>query len=159
MADDALGGVGGLAGMKNDGRQAALDWNRQVSFGGETLVKSRADVIRTIMAIYRTMLGTSPGSRTKNESTSWPSAAPSGLANVANAVALVRPLAENQRSLYLVGDANTKGCARPSSNWPNMTTPKWPPLALVPAYRTQLPTRIRPEATMMTFLGPPLLRM
>lgn len=34
-----------------------------------------------------------------------------------------------------------------------------PPLALVPAYRIQLPTRRRVEVVMMAGLGPPLLRV
>lgn len=42
---------------------------------------------------------------------------------------------------------------------PNMTTPKWPLVALVPAYRIQLPTRTRTLAAMMAAFGPPLLRV
>ncbi|KAL3702955.1 hypothetical protein TMatcc_000270 [Talaromyces marneffei ATCC 18224] len=40
-----------------------------------------------------------------------------------------------------------------------MTTPKMPLSALVPAYRIQLPTRMRTEAVMKTTLGPPLFNM
>lgn len=42
--------------------------------------------------------------------------------------------------------------------WPNMARPKIPPLALVPAYRSQLPTSSNPAVVTMAGLGPPLLR-
>lgn len=85
------------------------------------------------MEIYKTILGISPGCVVHAESTSSPIAAPSGFARVANAVALVRPFSENHKSLYLVGAARAKGCARPSNNCPNITKPKMPLSALVPA--------------------------
>ena len=89
------------------------------------------------------MSGTSLGFVAQNESISSPSAAPRGLARVATAVALVRPLSENQRSLYRVGALRQNGCASPMRICPNMATPKLPPRALVPAYRIQFPARRR----------------
>lgn len=112
-----------------------------------------------MIEMYKTMSGTSCGLLAQNELINWPSAAPSGLANVATAVALVRPRSENQRSLYLVGALRQNGWARPIRIWPNMVTPKMPPFALAPAKRIQLPTRRRDEVTIMAGLGPPLLRV
>ena len=60
-------------------------------------------------------------------------APPNGFAKLANAVAPTRPRSVNHISEYLVGAASTKGCASPVKIWPNMTTPKVPPLARVPA--------------------------
>lgn len=85
-ADEALGGVGGFEGMKSDGRDAIVAC---------TLV--RRPVVRavhcilTMIAIYKTIFGTSSGFVAQNELISWPKAAPSGLAKVATAVALVLP--------------------------------------------------------------------
>lgn len=67
----------------------------------------------TMMEMYRTMSGISEGFVAHSESISWPSAAPSGFARLATAVALVRPRSENQSSLYLVGAQRQKGCANP----------------------------------------------
>lgn len=50
-------------------------------------------------------------------------APPRGLANVATAVAEMRPRDVNHRSLYRVGAARTNGCASPPRIWPNITTP------------------------------------
>lgn len=93
----------------------------------------------TMIEIYKTMRGMSEGFVAHSASTNCPSAAPSGLAKLATAVALVRPRSENHRSLYRVGAHKQKGCARPIRIWPNMTSPKIPPLALAPAYRSQFP--------------------
>lgn len=109
--------------------------------------------------MYRTMSGISLASSAQNESTSWPSAAPNGLASVARAVALVRPRSENHRSLYRVGALRQNGCAKPMRIWPNMATPKTPPRARVPAYRIQLPTSKKADVVMMAGFGPPLLRV
>lgn len=87
----------------------------------------------TMMEMYRTMFGMSAGFVAHSESATCPIAAPSGLAKLARAVALVRPLSENQTSLYRVGAHRQKGCASPIRIWPNMTSPKTPPSALVPA--------------------------
>lgn len=86
-----------------------------------------------MMDMYRTIFGMSDGFVAHIESTNWPIAAPSGLAKLASAVALVRPLSENQRSLYRVGAQRQKGCASPMRICPNMARPKMPPFALVPA--------------------------
>jgi N-acetylglutamate synthase/N-acetylornithine aminotransferase len=80
-------------------------------------------------------------------------APPNGFARLARAVAATRPRSVNHISEYRVGAARTKGCARPVMICPNMTTPKVPPEARVPAYRTQLPTRSRPEAHRILSLG------
>lgn len=61
--------------------------------------KSGEESRRTMMEMYRTMFGISDGFVVHSESTNCPMAAPSGLAKLARAVALVRPLSENQRSL------------------------------------------------------------
>lgn len=86
-----------------------------------------------MMDMYRTIFGMSLGFEAQNGSTSWPMAAPSGFANVATAVALMRPRSVNQRSLYLVGALRQKGCAKPVRIWPNMATPYMPPWAFAPA--------------------------
>lgn len=52
-----------------------------------------------MIEMYRTMSGISDGFVTHSESTNCPIAAPRGLAKLARAVALVRPLSENHRSL------------------------------------------------------------
>jgi hypothetical protein len=49
--------------------------------------------------MYKTILGISDGFVAHSESTNCPIAAPSGFAKLASAVALVRPLSENHRSL------------------------------------------------------------
>ena len=53
----------------------------------------------TMIEMYRTMFGISDGLVAHSESTNCPNAAPRGLAKLARAVALVRPLSENHRSL------------------------------------------------------------
>ena len=75
--EPAEGGVGGLAGMKKDGRQAIED----------------------MMLMYKTMSGISEGLVAQNGAMSWPRAAPNGLDRDASAVAVVRPDVENQRLL------------------------------------------------------------
>ena len=75
--EPADGGVGGLAGMRNDGRQAMED----------------------MMLMYRTMSGISEGLVAQNGDMSWPKAAPKGLESDASAVAVVRPDVENQMLL------------------------------------------------------------
>lgn len=98
--------------MKNDGRQATVDCiirkSDQYSIN-EPVRKHNEGGNRTMMEIYRTILGISPGFVVHAESTSSPIAAPSGFAKVANAVALVRPFSENHKSLYLVGAARANG--------------------------------------------------
>lgn len=71
---EAEGGVGGFAGMKNDGIQATL----------------------AMIAVYRTQLGTSDGDVAQNGEINWPKAAPKGFASDATAVADVRPAGLNQ---------------------------------------------------------------
>lgn len=93
IAEDALGGVGGEAGRKNDGMAATLDCVCQLGRQVWGLTG------HTMMDMYRTMFGISEGLVAHSESTSWPIAAPSGFARLATAVALVRPRSENQRSL------------------------------------------------------------
>ena len=93
-----------------------------------------------MIVMYRTIFGISEGFDAHSESINWPRAAPSGFARLATAVALVRPLSENQSSLYRVGAQRQKGCANPMMIWPSIASPKMPPLALVPAYLSQLPT-------------------
>jgi hypothetical protein len=95
--------------------------------------KAGSDARVLITEVYRTMLGTAEASAAQNGPTSWPMAAPSGFARDATAVADTRPLSENQRLLYLVGALRTNGCAKPMMICPNITTPKWPPVARVPA--------------------------
>lgn len=129
IVDEALGGVGGSAGRKKDGMDATLDYRIAVSIGNVRAVGEQL----TMMEMYRTMFGMSDGLVAHIESTNCPIAAPSGLAKLASAVALVRPLSENQRSLYRVGAHRQKGCASPIRNCPNMASPKMPPSALVPA--------------------------
>ena len=68
-------------------------------------------------------------------------------------------MSENHRLLYLVGAARTKGCAMPIRICPNMTTPKWPPVARVPAYLTKLPTSNSKLATKIDVFGPPLFKV
>ena len=75
--EPADGGVGGLAGIKNDGRQAMED----------------------IMLMYKTIFGISEGLVAQNGDMSCPRAAPNGLDRDASAVAVVRPDVENQRLL------------------------------------------------------------
>lgn len=75
-----------------------------------------------MIEMYRTILGISEGFDAHSESTSWPRAAPSGFARLATAVALVRPLSENQSSLYRVGAQRQKGCANPIRIWPNIAS-------------------------------------
>lgn len=116
------------------------------------------DIPLTITEIYRTILGISDGLLAHSEPTNCPMAAPSGLARLATAVALVRPSSENHRSLYRVGAHKQKGCAKPMRIWPNIVRPKMPPFALVPAYRSQFPTRRRDAVTMMAGFGPPLFK-
>lgn len=96
--------------------------------GGE-----RGEEPLTITEMYKTILGISDGFVAHSESTNCPIAAPNGFAKLASAVALVRPLSENHRSLYRVGAHKQNGCASPIMIWPNMASPKMPPLALVPA--------------------------
>jgi len=86
-----------------------------------------------MIEMYRTIFGISEGLVAHSESTNCPIAAPRGLAKLARAVALVRPLSENHRSLYRVGAQRQKGWARPMRIWPNIARPNMPPLALVPA--------------------------
>lgn len=74
--EDALAGVGGALGMKNEGMAATLDK----------------------IAVKSTMFGTSAALLTKNGFTSCPSAPPSGFARLAAAVAEMRPASVNQRS-------------------------------------------------------------
>ena len=65
------------------------------------------------------------------------------------AVAATRPRFVNHRSEYLVGAARMKGCANPMMISPAMAWAMLPPLAFVaPAYRIQLPMRMRTAATM-----------
>jgi hypothetical protein len=87
MADEALGGEGGDAGMKNDGIHAAV----------------------AIHDTINTVVGTSPRNGLINDA----SAAPNGFAKLANAVAPTLPPSVNHISLYRVGAASTKGCASP----------------------------------------------
>jgi hypothetical protein len=81
-------------------------------------------------------------------------APPNGFAKLANAVAPTRPPSVNHISLYRVGAASTNGCAKPVNICPNMTTPKCPPEARVPAYRIQLPSNSSTDAARMLSLGP-----
>lgn len=81
------GGVGGRAGMKNEGIVAAV----------------------AMMLTQRIEDGTSEGLDTQKGVISWPNAAPKGLAREATAVAAVRPLGLNQTSEYVVGAERTKG--------------------------------------------------
>jgi hypothetical protein len=69
--------------------------------------------VLTMIARYRTISGTWCGSSAQNELINCPRAAPSGLARVATAVALVLPRSVNHRSLYRVGALRQNGCARP----------------------------------------------
>lgn len=96
LADEALGGVGGAAGIKNDGIDATLDYTANCQL---KVVSLRDCWQLTMMEMYRTILGISEGFVAHSESTNWPIAAPKGLAKLARAVALVRPLSENHRSL------------------------------------------------------------
>jgi hypothetical protein len=147
--EEAVGGVGGAEGRKIEGRH-------------DTLV---------IIATMRTILSMEPRNGLMScaswvrqfrsltcrvEMVVWGgelTAPPNGFANEASAVAPTRPRSVNHMSEYRVGAARTKGCARPVRIWPNITTPKMPPEARVPAYRIQLPTRRRPEAHRILSLG------
>lgn len=112
-----------------------------------------------MIEMYRTILGISDGFDAHSGLISWPSAAPSGFARLATAVALVRPLSENQSSLYRVGAQRQKGCANPIRIWPNIASPKMPPFALVPAYLSQFPTSSSAAVVMIAGFGPPLFRI
>jgi hypothetical protein len=79
-------------------------------------------------------------------------APPKGFARLANAVAPTLPPSVNHMSLYLVGAARTKGCAKPVKICPNITRPKI--LVRVPAYRIQFPSSKSAEAARMLSLGP-----
>lgn len=116
-------------------------------------------VSRTMIEMYRTIFGIPEGFDAHSESISWPRAAPSGFARLATAVALVRPLSENQSSLYRVGAQRQKGCANPMRIWPNIASPKMPPFALVPAYLSQLPTSRSVAVMIIAGLGPPLFKI
>lgn len=112
-----------------------------------------------MIEMYRTIFGIPEGFDAHSESISWPRAAPSGFARLATAVALVRPLSENQSSLYRVGAQRQKGCANPMRIWPNIASPKMPPFALVPAYLSQLPTSRSVAVMIIAGLGPPLFKI
>jgi hypothetical protein len=101
-----------LHGVSEGGKDQWVGWD---FFGGW--------VSRTMIEMYRTIFGISEGFDAHSESTSWPRAAPSGFARLATAVALVRPLSENQSSLYRVGAQRQKGCANPIRIWPNIASP------------------------------------
>lgn len=116
-------------------------------------------VSRTMIEMYRTIFGISEGFDAHSESINWPRAAPSGFARLATAVALVRPLSENQSSLYRVGAQRQKGCANPIRIWPNIASPNMPPFALVPAYLSQFPTSRSVAVVIIAGLGPPLFRI
>lgn len=124
--DDAVGGVGGAAGMKREGIHATV----------------------AMMLTISTVDRTDPS----NGLISCANAPPSGFARLANAVAPTRPPSVNHMSLYLVGAARTKGWARPQRTCPNTTRPKI--LARVPAKRIQLPSSRRQEEARMLALGP-----
>lgn len=114
MADDALGGVGGAAGRKNDGIAATEDYmtkGRHGQFQVFTCFSGMRQLTMTEM--YRTIFGMSEGFDAHSESINCPNAAPNGFAKLATAVALVLPLSENQRSLYRVGAHRQNGCASP----------------------------------------------
>lgn len=71
-------GVGGLAGMKNEGTEATVE----------------------MMATISVILGISEGLVARKGSMSWPSAPPKGFARDATAVAEMRPAGVNQRFEY-----------------------------------------------------------
>ena len=101
------------------------------------------------------MLGTSLGFEQRKGLINWPKAPPKGFAREAIAVADTRPRGLNQSSEYRVGAASTNGCARPMRIWPNIVTPYRGGDERVPAYRIQLPHRMRIEAVRKARRGPP----
>lgn len=110
--------------------------------------------LHTIIATYKTALGTSFAEVTQKGMINCPSAAPKGLARLGRAVAATRPRLVNHKSEYLVGAANTKGCEKAMRICPNMTTPKLGGEARLPPYRIQLPIRVSTEEVTMDGLGP-----
>jgi hypothetical protein len=84
---DGEQGVGGEAGMKNEG----------------------IDATDEMMAIYRTIFGISPGFPAQLGSMSCAKAPPNGLAKLMTAVAATLPRFVNHRSEYLVGAERTNG--------------------------------------------------
>jgi hypothetical protein len=144
--DDAVGGVGGAAGIKSDGMHATVDMT---------------DMMRTMFGMEprKGLMSCASCSSLASSSSNRcmkgrPTAPPNGFAKLANAVAPTLPPSVNHISLYRVGAASTNGCAKPVRICPNMTSPKMPPFARVPAYRIQLPSRRRSEAARMLSLGP-----
>lgn len=65
------------------------------------------------MATQKVIEGICEAFVAQNGLMSWPRAPPKGFAKDAIAVADILPLSVNQRSLYRVGAASTKGCAKP----------------------------------------------
>ena len=99
FVEEAATGVGGLAGIKNAGMAATEE----------------------IMATYSVMGATSDGTVARKGLINWPRAPPNGFARLASAVADTRPRVVNQRSEYAVGEARTKGCAKPIRICPTIT--------------------------------------
>jgi hypothetical protein len=89
--------------MKNEGIDATEDY--KVSMIEHTEAKR----LLTMIAIYSTIFGMSPGLPAQEGSISCAKAPPNGLAKLMTAVAATLPLLVNHRSEYLVGAARTNG--------------------------------------------------
>lgn len=156
---EADGGVGGAAGIKSEGMQAADAMMETIRTVVGTELKngfmSDASWLTWLATLFLVFcLDRKKKTRDRIGEGRKLTAPPRGFAILASAVAPVRPLSVNHMSLYLVGAASTKGCARPVIIWPTITTSKIPPFAVVPAYLIQFPTKRRPEAARMDGLGP-----
>lgn len=101
------------------------------------------------------MEATSADLLTQKGLTTWPTAAPIGLAKLIIAVAVTRPELVNHVSENRVGALRTSDCAMPSRAWPTATTAT---LLLVeeedPAYRIQLPIMSKLLPVMMVGRSP-----
>ena len=104
-------GVGGFAGMKKEGTEAAVE----------------------IRATMRVMLGMSEALVARKGSISWPRAPPNGFAREAIAVAETRPAGVNQMLEYCGGAARTNGWANPMIIWPSIVRGKFGGDVRVPA--------------------------
>lgn len=91
IADEALAGVGGADGMKNDGIAATLDCVSWSVICWKRCFEESYNISLTMIEMYRTIFGISEGLVAHSESINWPRAAPRGFARLATAVALVRP--------------------------------------------------------------------
>src|SRR6266487_95310 len=77
--------------------------------------------VHTMMEMYNTIFGMSPGFPAQKGSINCAKAPPKGFARLITAVAATLPRFVNHKSEYLVGAASTNGCASPVKICPNIT--------------------------------------